>query len=812
MPCTDDACVPGTGCVNSNDNTNTCSNGDADLCTTGDTCVAGACVAGTTAVVCNDGKACTDDLCNPLTGCVATPDDGNTCSDSNACTVGDSCSAGNCVAGTGALTCDDGKACTDDACDPASGCVATNDNSNTCSDGTLCTVGDACVAGACVPGAAPNCDDGKVCTDDSCDALIGCVNQNDNSNSCTDNNACTVGDGCSAGNCVAGAGPLTCDDGLPCTDDSCVPATGCAFATDNSNICSDGLLTTSGDACVGGICSGTPIVCPTPNQCQDAVPNGTTCTLVAKAANTPCDDGSTATANDTCTASVCSGTTIVCAAPTQCQATVTPNGSDCTTTFKANTASCDDGLATTSGDTCNGQGTCLGTTIVCAAPTQCETAGVPNGTSCPKGFKANTVACNDSLATTSGDRCDGQGGCAGVTILCPAPTQCQTAGVPDGTTCTPGNRPSTATCDDGVPATLNDRCDGQGTCVGSAIQCPADTQCGTYAPNGVDCTFTPRTGACDDALATTHTDVCVDGLCKGKPYACAPTQCELTSVANGLDCTTVDKPADAPCNDGVATTKDDRCDGSGGCVGTAYTCALRTCEATSVADGIGCVATPAMPGVACDDLDPCTSNDQCDGARACVGEGIECGLGESCDPAGDCQLTHCTACADSVECGEGSECLAAGSDDRCLLSCSRDEDCGPGEVCRRHGEGTLRCFDADGPCAAPVIDPDTNPEVVEEAGEVEVVEVGPEEVEPEPEVVEPEPEVEGGPEQVEADEWRPEAVELVDIVSPPDAEVEEAEVVVKKSDDGCAGGAGSGGLLGVMLVGLLIALVRRQEA
>src|SRR5439155_904107 len=40
----------------------------------------------------------------------------------NACTVGDSCASGACTAGS-ALSCDDGDLCTDDFCDPNSGCV-----------------------------------------------------------------------------------------------------------------------------------------------------------------------------------------------------------------------------------------------------------------------------------------------------------------------------------------------------------------------------------------------------------------------------------------------------------------------------------------------------------------------------------------------------------------------------------------------------------------------------------------------------------------------------------------------------------------
>jgi hypothetical protein len=47
------------------------------------------------------------------------------------------------------VVCDDGNPCTDDACDPVVGCVFTPDNTNTCSDGNACT-NDVCQGGACV--------------------------------------------------------------------------------------------------------------------------------------------------------------------------------------------------------------------------------------------------------------------------------------------------------------------------------------------------------------------------------------------------------------------------------------------------------------------------------------------------------------------------------------------------------------------------------------------------------------------------------------------------------------------------------------
>src|SRR5260221_280284 len=85
-------------------------------------------------ILCNDSNPCTTDTCNSGTGCVFTNNNSNSCSDGNACTT-DSCLNGACV-GTPSFVCNDQNACTDDACNPATGqCVFTNDNTNACSDG-----------------------------------------------------------------------------------------------------------------------------------------------------------------------------------------------------------------------------------------------------------------------------------------------------------------------------------------------------------------------------------------------------------------------------------------------------------------------------------------------------------------------------------------------------------------------------------------------------------------------------------------------------------------------------------------------------
>src|SRR5262245_7531137 len=173
----------------------TCNDGDpcsVDVCDSG-ACDANpipGCIRCATDVECNDGSVCTVDAC--VGGkCVFTAvADGTPCPDNDACNGQETCSAGICQAGT-ALSCGDGNLCTDDTCDPALGCLNTPVPGRPCDNDTVCDGHEACDAtGACAAGPAPSCDDGNACTIDSCDPVSGCVNQ-----------------------------PLTCDDGSACTAD-----------------------------------------------------------------------------------------------------------------------------------------------------------------------------------------------------------------------------------------------------------------------------------------------------------------------------------------------------------------------------------------------------------------------------------------------------------------------------------------------------------------------------------------------------------------------------------------------------------------
>jgi MYXO-CTERM domain-containing protein len=171
----------------------------AAICAENFNCVSGVCIK----------AAFTDPFGQCWVDCGELPD-GAECYDDNKCTENDICSANNCAGSQ--ISCDDENICTDDSCDPADGCIYTQ-NQSPCDDGNACTENDTCFGGSCT-GSPLNCDDQNPCTDDYCDPESGCAH-NYNQVPCDDGDTCTEGDRCSQGECVGG-------------DDACEKGCGCA--------------------------------------------------------------------------------------------------------------------------------------------------------------------------------------------------------------------------------------------------------------------------------------------------------------------------------------------------------------------------------------------------------------------------------------------------------------------------------------------------------------------------------------------------------------------------------------------------------
>ncbi len=293
--CSTDSCDPVKGCMHA-PMSGPCEDGNA--CTQLDTCAGEVCKGSPVdvAVKCGDGNPCTSDACDPKTGCQNKPIEGDPCEDGNTCTVSDACVKGTCFAGPNKCKCsqtsdcaasEDSNACNgtlicdksasiweckidpntvvvcdtskDGACKVTACVVSSGDCKTTpkadgtpCdADGSVCTKADGCAAGTCTPGTADPCDDKNPCTTDSCNPKTGC-DQTQNQGQCdADGSACTVDDACKLGSCVAGSAKV-CDDGNPCTKDSCDAASGSCKAENLQAGCDDGNGCTQNDVCGAG--------------------------------------------------------------------------------------------------------------------------------------------------------------------------------------------------------------------------------------------------------------------------------------------------------------------------------------------------------------------------------------------------------------------------------------------------------------------------------------------------------------------------------------------------------------------------------
>jgi len=467
-PCTDDGCDPKAGGCTHTPNTAPCDVGNK--CTYADQCSGGLCKQGKD-VECTDANPCTDDGCNPKTGCTHVPN-AATCEDGNKCTAGDFCKAGACHAGA-ATSCDDGNPCTVDACSALIGCSHDLVKDGTACAGTNpCFSGFVCAEGSCIGKTATLCDDKNPCTTDACDAVKGCVyTPVTTALPCEDGNLCTIGDKCSGATCKGGTA-ANCNDSNPCTTDSCDAGKGCINAAASGAACNDNNATTLSDHCQSGTCAGTPSPL---GSCNDSNP----CTVDYKSSGPFgggfCTVSGYAPFGTLCVASKCVGTVYygpsVCGGAASCNAAATQQCDDanpCTTDvcvpnvgclhLPASGAACNDGDPCTTGDICHA-GMCVGAVpTVCADGNLCTQDVCVTGKGCGHAALEGTP-CSDANGCTVGDACK-KGGCS------------------------PGAPPS---CDDANPCTL-DSCSA-GKCVfkpSGATDCCVPNLVGSDFEAGLD--------------------------------------------------------------------------------------------------------------------------------------------------------------------------------------------------------------------------------------------------------------------------------------------------------------------------------------
>jgi hypothetical protein len=275
-------------------------------------------------------------------------------------------------------TCDDGNPCTDDECDGTQGCSNTP-NKAACDDGSLCTVGDVCVEGYCDPGPlALECGDKDPCTLDSCDPLAGCQHKPQDVGPCDDGDSCTSGESCMGGLCTGGT-VKGCDDKNPCTKDWCDAVLDCQHEP-QEGFCDDFDPCTQNDSCSGGMCAGLF----KPDCCGNAVCEaGEACQCVedclgAGCQTDPCLQGESCQGNGACGGGQ--------PKPTCCGDGTCAEAEKCGCVDDCKGFACNDGNAQTYDDACSAGGKCEGKTPNCTDKLKNggETDVDCGGPSCPK--------------------------------------------------------------------------------------------------------------------------------------------------------------------------------------------------------------------------------------------------------------------------------------------------------------------------------------------------------------------------------------------------------------------------------------------
>lgn len=169
-----------------------------------------------------------------------------------------------------------------------------------------------------------------------------------------------------------------------------------------------------GDACtnlpvcdVGACGAPTPVFCDDTNPCTDDACAGGGCTHTNNTAS--CDDGSASTRDDVCGGGSCAGTAYTCT-PGVCEVTSVPNGVDCTITYASATTACG---ASGGCDHCEGSsGTCVATTCGVDAGTDAAVVADDAGTDAAVASEDAGLDAGADDAAVAGDA--GTGADAGV--------------------------------------------------------------------------------------------------------------------------------------------------------------------------------------------------------------------------------------------------------------------------------------------------------------------------------------------------------------------------------------------------------------
>ena len=254
------------------------------------------------------------------------------------------------------------------------------------------------------------------------------------------------------------------------------------------------------------------------------------------------------------------------------------------------------------GNYCNGA-----QLITCGVVSGCTT--VTGQTTCPGGCSnghcAGAMTCGDGIKDQS-EQCDGAD-LGGAT--------CQSQGFNHGSlSCNAG------ACTLNTSGCCTNQCSQQGK-----TQCAGPSTVQTCLPNALGCLVWGSDASCPNGCDAASGQCKGANPCSGVICNNPPNQQCYNSVGScsGGACSYTPKAYGSPCSDGNACTSSDVCDGNGSCAGSPMSCNTppnSVCyNSSGSCSGGSCFYTPSPSGTPCDDGNPNTANDQCDGNGKCNG-------------------------------------------------------------------------------------------------------------------------------------------------------------------------------------------------
>jgi len=232
------------------------------------------------------------------------------------------------------------------------------------------------------------------------------------------------------------------DDGLSCTSEACVPATGCASTVD------------AGSCLVDGACTLAGAVNPD-NSCEFCDPNQNTMAYAPRSSGASCDDGDVCTISDACNgAGACVGIPAVggacsslpngtsCSSADQCDSGFCVDGVCCDTSCNSGCTSCIQANTDVADGTCSPVRAGEDPNSSCSAQSasSCGRDGECDGAGACRLYAEGTVCsdlgCLGADSLQSERTCDGSGTCRLGTLTSCAPFLCDNTASACKTTCT----------------------------------------------------------------------------------------------------------------------------------------------------------------------------------------------------------------------------------------------------------------------------------------------------------------------------------------------------------------------------------------